>query len=329
MDAVSKNLTMHKTLFNNQNILVTGGSGFTGANLIKKLLELGARVRATLHHKNALILDERIEYMCCDLQDSDDCRRVCADMDVCFHCAAVTAGAGEMTKNPLFLLQPNVVMNLRLLEAAYEAKLSKFLFISSNTVYPVTDIAVKEDDANGEYFEKYFAAGWMKRFCEAACEMYSTKIATPMETIVVRPANLYGPLDNFDLQSSHVIPALIRKVVERHDPLLVWGDGMDIKDFLYIEDYVEGLILAMDKLKGFDVINLASGLPACLRDVLDIITRLDGYEHENVKYDSTKPTMIRKRLIDPTKARLQLGFSAKTSLENGLKKTIEWYRSTL
>ena len=285
-------------------------------------------MRATLHHKDAVILDDRVEYLRCDLQDPDDCRRACAEMDVCFHCAAVTdGGAGEITKNPLFVLQPNVVMNLRLLDAAYAAGLAKFLFISSNIVYPVTDSPMKEEDATGEYFEKYFAAGWMKRFCEAACEMYATKISKPMETIVVRPANLYGPLDNFDLQTSHVLPALIRKVVERHDPLLVWGDGMDIKDFLYIEDYVEGLILAMDKLKGFDVVNLASGVPARLRDLLDIMLDLDGYQDAKVTYDASKPTMIPTRLIDPSKALRLLGFKAATPIEQGLAKTIAWYRN--
>lgn len=308
-------------------ILVTGGAGLTGANLLKALVARGLRARATLHDAGPVIDDDRIEYVRCDLGDARDCRLVCEGMDVCFHCAAVTAGAGEMTKRPLFLLEPNVVMNLRLLEAAQAAGMEKFLFISSNTVYPVADRPMAETDATGEYFEKYFAAGWMKRFCEAACEMYATKIPNPMETVVVRPANLYGPMDNFDLATSHVLPALMRKVIERHDPLVVWGDGLDIKDFLFVEDYVEGLIAVMERLPGFDVVNLASGRPAKLRDLLGMMLEIDGYTDADVTFDASKPTMIPFRLLDPSKAERLLGFTPATPIRDGLAKTMAWYRS--
>ena len=150
-------------------------------------------------------------------------------------------------------------MNTRMLEAAHGAGVRKLLFISTNTVYPVTDFPVKETDCTNEFFDKYFIVAWMKRFGELCCEMYATRIARPMETVVVRPANVYGPLDKFDWESSHVLPALIRRVVERHQPLRVWGDGRDIKDFIFVDDLVEGLTLTMGKLRGFDVVNLASG----------------------------------------------------------------------
>jgi GDP-L-fucose synthase len=316
-------------MFSGKNVLVTGGAGFVGANLVKRLAELGANVRATLHKKRSVIKDDRIEYVQCDLQKPEDCAKVCQNMDYVFLCAANTSGAAVMEKSPLVHLTPNLIMNALMLEAAYAAGVKKVLFISTNTVYPVTDYPVKEGDVTNEFFEKYFIVAWMKRFSELMCEMYATRIKAPMQTVIVRPANIYGPFDDFEWETSHVLPALIRRVVERHDPISVWGDGKDIKDFIYIDDVVEGLLLAMEKINGFDVINIASGNQYVLSDLLENMVRLDGYDNANIVYDASKPTMIPKRLIDPSKANALLGFKTKTSIEEGLKKTIEWYRSTL
>ena len=316
-------------MFQGKNILVTGGAGFVGSNLIKRLLDMGVNVSATLHKKKAKIDDDSIEYIRCDLRKPEDCRKVCRGMDYIFLCAANTSGAAVMEKTPLAHLTPNIIMNSLMLEAAYSAGVKKVLFISTNTVYPVTDYPVKEDDANFEFFEKYFIVGWMKRFSEIMCQMYSTKIGKPTQTVIVRPANIYGPFDDFEWETSHVLPALIRRVVERHDPIEVWGDGKDIKDFIYIDDLIDGLIFAMEKIEGFDVVNIASGKEYCLRDILDIIIKIDGYENAKVEYDASKPTMIPKRLIDPSKAERLLGFVATTPIEQGLKRTIDWYRSTL
>jgi GDP-L-fucose synthase len=311
-----------------KNVLVTGGAGFVGANLVKRLVKEGANVRATLHQKGAVIQDDHIEYVTCDLLNPTDARRVCQGMDYVFLCAAVTSGAAVIEKTPLVHLTPNLIMNAQMLEAAYAAGVQKVLFISSNTVYPVTDHPVKEEDANYDFYEKYFIVGWMKRFSEIICEMYATKITHSMDTVVIRPANIYGPLDDFDWETSHVLPALIRKVIERKDPIPVWGDGEDIKDFIYIDDFIEGLLLSMTKIKGFGELNIASGKQYVLRDLLDIIIRLDGYQNARIEYDATKPTMIPKRLIDPSKAESLLGFKASTSIEDGLKETIRWFKTT-
>ncbi len=315
-------------MFKDKNILVTGGAGFIGANLMQRLVSEGARVRVTLHTKGPAIQDDRVEYVYCDLLDPEDCRRVCKDMEYVFFCAAVTSGAAIIEKTPLVHLTPNLIMNTRMMESAYAAGAKKVLFISSSTVYPVTDFPVKETDVTNEFFDKYFIAAWMKRFSEIVCEMYATKIKKPMASIVVRPANAYGPYDDFEWETSHVLPALIRRVVERHDPMEIWGDGRDIKDFIYIDDLVEGLLLAMQELEGFDVINIASGNRYCIRDLLDTLLEIDGYANADIRFDTSKPTMIPKRLIDPGKAWRKIGFKAKTPIDEGLKKTIDWYRST-
>jgi GDP-L-fucose synthase len=316
-------------MFQKKNFLVTGGAGFVGANLVQRLLDGGARVRATLHFKDAVIKDDRVDYVRCDLRKPEDCARACADMDYVFLCAANTSGAAVMEKTPLVHLTPNLIINALMLEAAYAAGIQKVLFISSNTVYPLTDYPVKEEDVTNEFFEKYFIVAWMKRFSEIMNEMYATKIEKTMQTVVVRPANIYGPLDDFNWETSHVLPALIRRVVERHDPINVWGNGNDIKDFIYIDDLVEGLILTMEKLDHFDIINIASGKQYVLKDLLNAIIQIDGFKNAKIIYDSTKPTMIPKRLINPSKAKKLLGFEARTSMEEGLKKTISWYRSKL
>ncbi len=314
-------------MFKDSSVVVLGGAGFVGANLIRQLINRGAKITATLHNKPAVIKDDRIKYVKCDLTKAKDCARALAGADYAFMCAANTSGAAVIETTPLVHVTPNVVMNTLALEAAYKAGVKKFLFISSNTVYPDVDHPVREDEMmSGELFEKYFCVAWMKRFSEILCRMYAEKIKKPMMTVVVRPANIYGPYDDFEWATSHVVPALVRKVVERHKPIEVWGDGSDIKDLIYVDDFIEGILLAMEKINMFDPVNIATGRPCSIKDVLSTILRVDGYTDAEITFNTSKPTMIPKRLIDVTKARKLLGFEAKTSLEEGIKKTVQWYR---
>lgn len=317
-------------IFNATKVLVAGGTGFVGVNLIRRLLGLGAEVTATLHRKAPVICNKRIAYLPCDLTRPEDCHRAVQGMDYVFMCAANTSGAAVIQNNPLAHVTPNVLMNLLLLEAAYRAKVKKVLFISSNTVYPAFDRPVKEEEMMaGELFEKYFCVGWMKRFTEIVCEMYAAKIKNPMQVIVVRPANIYGEYDDFQWETSHVLPALIRKVIERHAPLEVWGDGTDQKDFIYIQDFVDGMLLAMEKIKKFEPINIASGKSISIKEALEIILAADNYRNAQIVFNSSKPVMIPLRRIDVTRAKQVLGFEARTTFTEGVKRTIEWYKTTI
>jgi GDP-L-fucose synthase len=314
-------------MFHNKKVLVTGGAGFVGVNLIKRLLSEGAIVRSTLYIKDEVLVDNRIEYIRVDLRNEQDCFTVTKDIDYVFMCAANTSGANVIENTPMVHLTPNVIMNMQMLQAAYSENVKKFLFISSNVVYPLVDFPVKETDVLNEFYESYHIVAWMKRFSELVCDMYSTHIKPAMQTVIVRPGNLYGPYDKFDWEKSKVIPAIIRRAVERQNPLTIWGDGKDLKDFIYIDDFIDGLLLAMEKLEGNNPVNIASGNAVTINQVINEILIASSYQNAELNFDQTKPKMIPKRMINIDFARQQLGFNPKVPLREGIQKTISWYKT--
>ncbi len=318
-------------MLNGARVLVTGGTGFIGSNLIRRLLSEGARVRSTLYKRPAVVNDDAIEYVKADLKLMEHCTQVVEGMDFVFMCAANTSGAAVMAATPLVHVTPNVVMNAQMLEAAYLAKAKRFAFISSSAAYPPSgDRPVSEDEMfGGEPYAAYYSVGWMKRYTEILCRIYAEKISNPMETVVIRPSNIYGPWDDFDFHTSHMTAALIRRVVERHNPLDVWGTGDDIRDLIYIDDFVDGLILAFEKSGRHMAVNIGAGQGYSVKEVLKTALEVDGYSDVEVRFDRSKPSMIPIRLIDTTLAERTLGFRARTSLREGIRKTIEWYRKQL
>jgi GDP-L-fucose synthase len=315
----------------NKKVLVAGGAGLIGSRLIERLLSEGAQIRATIHRKDPNVVDDLIEYVRCDLRNRDECVKVTEGIQYVFMCAANSSGAAAMTSDPMQHVTPNLLINTQLLEAAYFAKVEKTVFLSSTTGYPPSgERKVKEDEMfNDEPYSKYYFTGWLKRFSEILCRMYGEKMAKPMTTIVLRPTNVYGINDDFNFETSHVLPALIRKVVERWDPIEVWGDGNDIRDFIFVDDMIEAMIVAVEKLNGFSTLNIGLGKGHSVKELLAMILEIDGYSDAKVVYNSDKPTMIPIRIVDVTKANMDLGFEAKTSLREGLKKTITWYRESL
>ena len=316
-------------MFNGKNVLVAGGAGFVGVNLINKMLTLGAKVRATLHRRDPVVLDPRVEYLKCDLLSMEDCKKATADMDYVFMCAANTSGAAVIATTPLVHVTPNVIMNAQLMEAAYFAKVGKFVFLSSNAAYPPSDDRyVKEEEMfDADPYDIYFGVAWMKRYTEILCRMYSQKLKTPMCSLVVRPSNIYGPYDDFEPATSHVMAATIRKVVERQSPLNVWGTGDDVRDLIYIDDFIEGLVLATEKLDGYDPVNLGLGKGYSIKQLLAMLMEMEGCTGLQVTYDTSKPSMIPIRLIDVSKAERLLGFTARTGVREGMEKTVAWYKA--
>jgi len=316
-------------MFKGKNVLVAGGTGFIGINLIYRMLSLGANVRATIHRKAPVILDKRIDYVNCDLLSMDDCKKVVADMDYVFMCAANTSGAAVIAATPLVHVTPNVIMNAQIMEAAYFAKVKKFIFLSSNAAYPPSDdrLVKEEEMFDADPYDIYFGVAWMKRYTEILCRMYSQKLKSPMASLVVRPSNIYGPHDDFDPVTSHVMAATIRKVIERQNPLKVWGTGDDIRDLVYIDDFIDALVLATEKIDTYDPVNIGLGKGYSIKQLLEMLMEIEECSGLKIEYDSSKPSMIPIRLIDVSKAERQLGFKARTDVREGMKKTIEWYKS--
>jgi len=316
--------------YNNEKVLVTGGAGLVGGNLIKRLLADGADIRATIHNSPPVVNDNRVEYVKCDLTQREECKQVTDGMRYVFSCAENSSGAAAVSQNPMSFVVPNVLINVQMLEAAYAAGVEKFLWLSSTVGYPPLDHPMQEDEMfNGEPYEKYFFVGWLKRFSETLCCMYGEKLAKPMKTVVLRPTSVYGIGDDFEFETSHVIPALIRKVVERWDPLEVWGTGDDVRDLIYIDDLIDAMVMAMEKVDDYQPMNIGLGEGYTVKEILNMILELDGYDDAKIVFNSSKPSMIPKRLVDTTKAQDVLGFKAKVGIREGLQKTIAWYRSTL
>jgi GDP-L-fucose synthase len=260
----------------------------------------------------------------------EDCKKVVGDMDYVFLCAANTSGAAVIASTPLLHVTPNIIMNSQMLEAAYFARVKKFVWLSSNAAYPPSgDRPVKEEELlEGDPYDVYFGVAWMKRYTEILCRMYSEKLKNPITTVVLRPSNIYGPYDDYDFATSHVMAALIRRVVERHDPFEVWGTGDDVRDWIYIDDFIDAMILATEKIESYDPINIGLGKGYSIKQALKMMLEIDGYTNAKVIYNSSKPSMIPIRLLDTSKAKKLLGFKATTGLRDGIRKTIEWYRKT-
>ncbi len=315
-------------MFSGKNVLVAGGAGFVGLNLIKRLLSMGAHVRATIHRKSPVLVDERIDYVACDLLSMEDCRKAASGMDYVFMCAANTSGAAVIAATPLVHVTPNIIMNAQILEASYFAGVRKFTFISSNAAYPPTgDRHVIEDEMfDGEPYDIYFGVAWMKRYTEILCRLYSQKLKKTMPAIVVRPSNIYGPYDDFDPATSHVMAATIRKVVERHSPIKVWGTGNDVRDLIYIDDFIDALILAAERLDTYDPVNIGFGKGHSIKELLGILLEIEKCRDLPIEYDSSKPSMIPIRLIDVGKAEKLLGFRARIDVYEGMARTVDWYR---
>ena len=303
----------------NKNILVTGGAGFLGSHLVEKLL----RGRGVPKEK---IFTPSFEDF--DLRERKNCEEVVRGRDVIIHLAAKVGGIGYNQEKPAELFYDNIMMGVELMEAARKAGAQKFVGIGTICSYPkFAPVPFKEDDLWNGYPEETNAPyGLAKKMLLVQAQAYRQQYG--FNAITLFQVNLYGPGDNFDPSSSHVIPALIKKVAdakkENKEFIEVWGTGKATREFLYVEDAAEGIILATEGYDKPEPVNLGSGTEISIKELTELICRLMGFKGE-IRWDSSKPDGQPRRQLDVSRAEKEFGFKAKTGFEEGLKKTIAWY----
>jgi len=337
---------MTENFWKDKRVIVTGGAGFLGSFVIERLIRRGA----------ADILIPRIEQY--NLVDRDDIRRLLDDallapdrrpvhlnpdgyqpspgsvfkpsQLIIIHLAAHVGGIGANREHPAEFFYDNLMMGVELMHQAWQRGLGKFVAIGTVCAYPkFTPVPFKEDDLWIGYPEETNAPyGLAKKMLLVQAQSYRQQYG--FNAIYLLPVNMYGPRDNFDLRSSHVIPALIRKSLEAQErgdkELVVWGDGSPTREFIYVEDSAEGILLATEKYDGPEPINLGSGYEISIKELAEMIARLTGFKGRLV-WDTSKPNGQPRRGLDVRRAEEYFGFRAQMSFEEGLRRTIEWYKN--
>jgi GDP-L-fucose synthase len=308
------------SFWTDKRVLVTGGGGFLGRHVVAQLREAGAE---------QITVPRSAEY---DLRTESGVRSALADArpDIVIHLAAVVGGIGANREHPGAFFYANAMMGLQLIEQSRLAGVQKFVTIGTVCSYPkYTPVRFKEDELWNGYPEETNAPyGLAKKMLLVQSQAYRQEYG--FNAVYLIPVNLYGPWDNFDPDSSHVIPALIKKCIEAReqgDPFIeVWGTGSASREFIYVEDAARGIVLGAEKLDDAEPVNLGVGQEITIREMVTTIARLTGFAGE-IRWDPSKPDGQPRRALDTSRAREKLGFTAETDFEEGLQQTIAWYET--
>jgi GDP-L-fucose synthase len=299
-------------------ILVTGGAGFLGSFVVEKLKDKGCK---------EIFVPRSRDY---NLIDMEAIKRVYryAKPDIVIHLAAKVGGIGANRKNPGRFFYDNLMMGVQMIEQGRLSGVEKFVALATICSYPkFTPVPFKEENLWNGYPEETNAPyGLAKKMLLVQSQAYRQQYG--FNSICLFPVNLYGPRDNFDPESSHVIPALIKKCIDaiynNKDEIIVWGTGRASREFLYVEDAAKAIILATEKYNKSDPVNIGAGFEITIKDLVELIAKLTGFKGR-ITWDTTKPDGQPRRMLDVSKAEKEFGFKADTDFEKGLKKTIEWY----
>jgi len=303
-----------------RSIIVTGGNGFLGRAVVEKLKSKGY---------GSIVVPRSREY---DLRKESDIRRLfdTSKPKLVIHLAAVVGGIGANRDNPGKFFYDNAIMGIQLIELSRQFGVEKFVGVGTICAYPkFTPVPFKEDDLWNGYPEETNAPyGLAKKMMLVQGQAYRQQYG--FNAIYLLPVNLYGPGDNFDPSSSHVIPALIKKCIDARNrgdkEIIVWGDGNATREFLYVDDAAEAIVLAAEKFNDPDPVNIGAGFEISIKDLIHLIVRLTRYSGKIV-WDASKPNGQPRRMLDTARAERHFGFKAKTPFEIGLSKTIEWYET--
>jgi GDP-L-fucose synthase len=313
-------------------VIVTGGMGFLGSFVIEKLQERGAsQIVVPRYEEYDLTTLEAIQRVFDDLNDLEKGSPGEKSAEtIVIHLAALAGGIGANRARPADFFYQNLMMGTQLMHEAWKRGVDKFVAIGTICAYPkYTPIPFKEENLWNGYPEETNAPyGLAKKMLLVQAQAYREQYG--FNAIYLLPVNLYGPRDNFDLATSHVIPALIRKCLEAQargdDRIIVWGDGSPTREFLYVEDAAEGILLSAERYNGSEPVNLGSGNEIRIKDLVELIARLTGYTGEIV-WDTSKPNGQPRRALDTSRAEANFGFRAQMPFDEGLRRTIEWYRN--
>lgn len=324
---------MKNNFWTGKKVLVTGGTGFIGSHVTEKLVARGGIVTILDHIRpekleNIAIIQNKIKVVNGDISNLKICMSACKDQQVVINMAARVGGIGYNMLHQGSILRENLLIVCNMMEAARLCKANRFLQVSSACVYPgdaviptpeTEGIKGEPEPTNGGY-------GWGKRMGELLSKYYNEEFG--MKIGIVRPYNCYGPRDHFNPKVSHVIPALIKRVFDGENPLIVWGSGNQTRAFLYVEDLAGGILLAAEKYCVPDPVNLGTDEEVSIKELIKMILKISNLERE-VIFDTTKLDGSFRRNSDNAKAKDKIGFSAGTKLYDGIEKTINWYRDSL
>lgn len=305
-------------------VVVTGGSGFIGTHFLMELIKRGARVRTSTNNAQLQFKsDELIVYRGLNLLSLDDCLKLTEDADYVIHCAGEVAHPSSVpTDVQISLKQLNLIGNV--LEACAKNGVKRFLDLNSSTGYPDIRQPLTEDEYwVDEPYKSYYGYGWMRRYREKLMEHVSK--FSGLEIALARCTAIFGPHDNFNPKTCHVVPALIKRVLDDENPFTAWGSPDVVRDFLYVKDVVDGALLILEKGESMRPYNLGYGGGITIGEILDTILKVTGKNPEII-WDNTKPTTIPYRAVSTDRIQNELGFKPKYTFEEGIKETIKWYR---
>lgn len=306
--------------YKDKTVLVTGGTGLIGRPLVDMLLDQGAKVRV-VSLDDPSRAPKNVEFMNADLRDFNECMRVCKDQEIVFNLVGVKGSPAMTAKQPASFFVPTITFSVNMMEAARRSGAERYLFTSSIGVYQPAEVFYEDDVWETFPSPNDRFAGWAKRMGELQAQAYEIQYGWDKISIV-RPANVYGPYDNFNPENAMVIPSLIHRATSGERPLTVWGDGSAIRDFIHAKDVARGMMSVVEQ--GYNKpINLGSGTGVSIKEISETIASLIPDQCEIV-WDTTKPSGDAKRLMD-TKRAESIDIRPKVSLKDGIKETINWY----